>query len=59
MPDINKIAGDLYAIYCRTVGGFAFNGDPLPDWETFSADPNKEKQADGWRAVAEAAIFIK
>lgn len=48
------IAGRLYEIYCKAVGGVAFNGDPLPDWDTFRADPSKKKQSDAWVAVAEA-----
>ena len=43
-----------YTAYCKSVGGVAFNGDPLPDWATFSKDPAKEKQANGWRAAAKA-----
>jgi hypothetical protein len=48
-------AGKLYAIYCVEVGGKAFNGDPLPDWKTFRADPSKKKQSDAWVAVGRAA----
>lgn len=56
MPDYEKIANRLYTIYCAAVGGVAFNGDPLPTWDEFSADPSKEKQANAWRAVAEASV---
>lgn len=49
-----KLAGILYETYCRKVGGKAFNGDPLPDWNTFRGDPAKTKQSDAW--VATAAI---
>lgn len=52
---IEELAELLYERYCRAVGGVAFNGDPLPNWATFTTDPNKQKQASGWRAVAEAA----
>ncbi len=48
-------AGLLYDAYCAAVGGVAFNGDPLPDWQTFRADPAKQKQSDAWIAVARAA----
>jgi hypothetical protein len=41
-------AGRAYTAYCAAVGGKAFNGDPLPDWETFRADPAKKKQSDAW-----------
>lgn len=57
---INKehIAGELYKVYCESVGGKAFNGDPLPDWETFVNDPSKKKQSDAWIAAAERAIQL-
>lgn len=47
-------AGMLYERYCVAVGGKAFNGDPLQTWVEFSADPNKQKQVDGWLQVAGA-----
>lgn len=50
-----ELAGLLYKTYCDAVGGKAFNGDPLPDWKTFSQDPAKSKQAFGWYEVARAA----
>lgn len=52
---LNIVAGNLYSTYCAAVGGVAFDGKPLPPWEEFSHDPNKQKQADGWREVAKAA----
>lgn len=48
-------AGLLYDAYCKAVGGVAFNGDPLPDWDTFRADPAKQKQVDAWLAVGRTA----
>ena len=39
----------VYNDYCQAVGGIAFNGDPLPDWEEFQSDPNKVKQSSAWR----------
>lgn len=51
-----ELAGKLYTVYCESVGGVAFNGEPLPTWEVFSADPEKTMQADGWRAVAETSM---
>ena len=45
----------MYTAYCEHVGGRAFNGDPLPDWETFKADPKKEKQSGGWISAAMVA----
>ena len=57
MPDkaAESLAGILYRRYCEGVGGKAFNGDPLPSWETFRADPEKQKQSDAWIATAEEA----
>lgn len=52
------VAEELYNAYCTAVGGVAFNGDPLPDWATFSADPNKEKQSNAWLSAADRAINL-
>jgi hypothetical protein len=51
-----QLAGQMYDAYCAAVGGLAFNGCKLPSWKEFAADPNKVKQADGWRTAAQAAI---
>lgn len=48
----------LYECYCRAVGGKAYDGKRLPDWQHFASDPAKEKQADGWRAVASLALEL-
>lgn len=53
---METFAGELYEKYCEAVGGKAFNGDPLPDWKTFRADPSKTKQSDAWVAVAQYAV---
>lgn len=53
---IELVANRFYTVYCKTVGGKSFNGDPLPDWKTFRADPTKIKQSDGWIAVARFAV---
>jgi len=58
MPDIDKIAGQLYEEYCVQVGGKAFNGDRLPNWEEFRADPSKKKQSDAWLSVASKAFDL-
>ena len=58
MIDIETLAGLLYEVYCAGVGGFAFNGDPLPSWNEFSSDTKKKKQADAWRSVATFAAII-
>ena len=52
---MKSLAGILYETYCAAVGGKAFNGDPLPKWEEFRADPAKKKQADAWEIVADAS----
>ncbi len=52
MIDLEEFAAYLYTTYCKAVGGVAFNGDQLPTWEQFAADPSKEKQANAWREVA-------
>lgn len=55
-PIPEELAGLIYSIYCEEVGGKAFNGDPLPDWKTFSADPAKEKQSKAWIKAAAVAL---
>jgi hypothetical protein len=52
------IASELYTTYCAAVGGVAFNGDPLPDWQTFATDPKKQKQVEAWRATARRAMEL-
>ncbi len=51
-----QLAGRLYTVYSKAVGGIAYNGDPLPDWPQFFADPHKKKQVDAWLAVAQAVM---
>lgn len=53
---VNMVAESLYNGYCRDVGGKAFNGDPLPDWEIFKADPTKTIQSTAWANLAYRAI---
>lgn len=55
-PEI--LASELYEAYCIAVGGKAFNGDALPDWKTFRADPYKQKQSDAWLVVAAKAQSV-
>ena len=50
-----SLAAQLYERYCAAVGGVAFNGDPLPAWATFKADPSKQKQVGAWIQVGEYA----
>ena len=54
----DALAAKLYARYCEAVGGKAFNNDPLPTWEVFKADPNKQKQSQAWLRVAEEAMML-
>lgn len=50
------LARKLYDEYNERVGGVAYNGDVLPTWGDFRADPNKQKQSDAWVCVAIRAI---
>ena len=53
VPD-NEIYGQqAYDTYCTAVGGKAFNGDALPDWDTFRKDETKATQSAAWIAVGE------
>jgi len=49
---IDDVAKAMYTAYNEAVGGVAWNGDPLPDWDEFAADEKKQKQVNGWRAAA-------
>lgn len=53
-----KLAQLLYETYRAAVGGVAHDGNPLPTWVDFRADPAKAKQADAWEAVAVEAIWV-
>ena len=44
----------MYTAYCNAVGGKAYNGDPLPDWDTLTKDPTKQKIVTGWYAAVSA-----
>ena len=52
------VAREMYTAYCAAVGGVAFNGDPLPDWGAFAADPAKAKQSGAWLAAADKAMSL-
>jgi hypothetical protein len=56
--EADAIAGELYEVYNKAVGGVAFNGDPLPPWSEFAGDPNKTKQSGGWRAIGERVVEL-
>lgn len=53
---IEERAKGLWEAYATSVDWKAFNGDPLPQWDEFSTDPAKVKQADGYRAMARHVI---
>lgn len=50
----DALAKLAYETYCKAVGGKAFNGDPLPDWETMKKDEKKQLQVQGWIKAARA-----
>lgn len=56
--NIEVIAEEIYTAYCDGVGGKAFNGTPLPSWKEFAADPDKQKQAEGWRCSARKSVEV-
>lgn len=53
---VERIASQMYNVYCHAVGGKSIRGEDLPDWSVFA--PSNEKQANGWRAAAKAAMVI-
>jgi hypothetical protein len=53
---LEKIAASMYTAYCKSVGGKAFNGDPLPEWFEFRRDPNKKTQSNAWISAALVAF---
>jgi len=55
MISIEQIAEVMYTTYCASVGGKAFNGDPLPSWVEFGKDEKKKAQRNAWIASADAA----
>jgi uncharacterized protein YfdQ (DUF2303 family) len=56
--DIEDTADAEYSAYCAAVGGKAFNGDVLPNWAEFRADPNKKTQSDAWIVATCAGINV-
>jgi len=52
---IEETAKKFYEEYCDAVGGRAHDGEPLPDWDMFFADPKKAKQSAAWLQVAKVA----
>lgn len=53
---IENLAAEMYTVYCKSVGGKAFNGDPLPGWYDFRRDEKKKKQSDAWIDAAIVAM---
>jgi hypothetical protein len=49
LVNLEELTQIVYESYCNSVGGKAFNGDPLPSWKELAADPAKFKQAQFWR----------
>ena len=58
MYDKYTIAEAIYTAYCESVGGTAWNGEPLPTWNQFHNDESKERQVYGWLAAAQSAINL-
>lgn len=58
MKKDEHLARKMYDVYCVVVGGKAFNGDTLPDSDTFFSDDTKMKQRNAWIAAADCAINI-
>jgi len=56
--EVIEYAGQLYECYCEAVGGVAYDGKPLPNWQEFYSDPSKKKQSNGWIAVAEYVLGV-
>jgi hypothetical protein len=56
IDEAEALAARLYTIYCRCVGGKAYDGKPLPPWSEFGKDTKKFAQSNAWRAVAREAI---
>ncbi|NBO98821.1 MAG: DUF2829 domain-containing protein [Proteobacteria bacterium] len=54
---IEQSAKILYEEYIKSRGGIAVNGDLLPDWKTFNADPTKQKQVNAWLNVGKIALL--
>ena len=57
-PTAPELAEALYTRYCVSVGGKAFNGDPLPDWYAFNNDAAKQEQVSAWRDAATLALAL-
>lgn len=51
-----SLAKLMYNNYCASVGGKAFNGDPLPEADEFFSDETKKKQSDAWLSAAASAV---
>lgn len=52
-PTVEAEARLFYDDYCESVGGVAFNGDPLPPASEFFEDPKKQLQANAYRHATE------
>lgn len=47
-----------WTAYRRAVGGVAWNGDKLPEWEEMLADPKKEQIVAAWKEAARAVALL-
>jgi hypothetical protein len=54
---VQYLAELMYTTYCESVGGVAHDGQPLPTWSVFAADPARSKQAEAWRKAALACFL--
>lgn len=55
---VETIAREMYDTYCLAVGGKAYDGRPLPSSAAFFDAPDKNTQADAWRAAAARACLL-
>lgn len=54
--NISEAAQLFYTVYCKEVGGEAFNGDTLPSANEFFNDPTKSKQSAAYIEAMTAVI---
>ena len=53
-----ELAAELYTECCRSVGGKAFDGSPLPTAKDFFNDDSKKRQSEAWVNAAKKAICL-
>lgn len=52
---VEQMAGRLYGVYSREVGGVSVSGQSLPTWAELRSDPRREHVVRGFLAVAREA----